>query len=117
MAVSEPRKLGLGAFMRPVSIHTAWWRFPGACPDAHGERYRKAREVYDVATGPWHSPADDVFVRDVGNGIYLDPERIQRLGATKPDNRPRSSVCTRPAPSERPESMSGIPENIDRHAA
>jgi len=25
----------LGAFMRPVSIHTAWWRFPGAAPDAN----------------------------------------------------------------------------------
>jgi Luciferase-like monooxygenase/Dimerisation domain len=25
----------LGAFMRPVSIHTAWWRYPGAFPDAN----------------------------------------------------------------------------------
>ncbi len=33
MAVS--RQLRLGAFMRPVSIHTAWWRYPGAFPDAN----------------------------------------------------------------------------------
>lgn len=25
----------LGAFMRPVSIHTAWWRYPGSYPDAN----------------------------------------------------------------------------------
>ena len=30
-----PRHLHLGAFMRPVSIHTAWWRYPGAYPDAN----------------------------------------------------------------------------------
>ena len=29
------RQLHLGAFMRPVGIHTAWWRFPGAAPDAN----------------------------------------------------------------------------------
>jgi FMN-dependent oxidoreductase (nitrilotriacetate monooxygenase family) len=29
------RQLHLGAFMRPVSIHTGAWRFPGAYPDAN----------------------------------------------------------------------------------
>lgn len=29
------RQLHLGAFMRPVGIHTAWWRMPGAWPDAN----------------------------------------------------------------------------------
>jgi FMN-dependent oxidoreductase (nitrilotriacetate monooxygenase family) len=29
------RQLHLGAFMRPVGIHTAWWRYPGAYPDAN----------------------------------------------------------------------------------
>jgi len=32
----EPaRQLHLGAFMRPVAIHTGAWRFPGAYPDAN----------------------------------------------------------------------------------
>ena len=31
----QPRQLRLGAFMRPVSIHTAAWRYPGAYPDAN----------------------------------------------------------------------------------
>src|SRR3970282_707201 len=29
------RRLRLGAFMRPVSLHTAAWRYPGAYPDAN----------------------------------------------------------------------------------
>ncbi|MFZ0840042.1 MAG: LLM class flavin-dependent oxidoreductase, partial [Xanthobacteraceae bacterium] len=33
--MSTPRQLRLGAFMRPVSIHTAAWRYPGAFPDAN----------------------------------------------------------------------------------
>src|ERR1700687_3591977 len=33
--MASSRKLRLGAFMRPVSIHTAAWRYPGAWPDAN----------------------------------------------------------------------------------
>lgn len=29
------KQVHLGAFMRPVGIHTAWWRYPGAYPDAN----------------------------------------------------------------------------------
>ncbi len=194
--MSEKRMMRLGAFMRPVSIHTAWWRYPGSYPDAnfnlkhitrfaqkleagkfdaffmadhlavlnmpmaalkrsatvtsfdpmallpalavtterlgliatgsttfdspyhvarrfasldhisegraawnivttsnpdaalnfgldehmdHDERYQRAREFYDVVTGLWDSWADDAFIRDVGNGIYFDPDRLHVL--------------------------------------
>jgi FMN-dependent oxidoreductase (nitrilotriacetate monooxygenase family) len=190
------RQLHLGAFMRPVGIHTAWWRYPGAYPDAnfnlkhlirfaqtlergrfdawfmadhlavlnmpmaalkrsatvtsfdpltllpalamvtehlgliatasstfepaymiarrfasldhisggragwnlvttsnpdaalnfgltehmeHGERYRRAREFFDVVTGLWDSWAEDAFIRDVEAGTYFDPERMHVL--------------------------------------
>jgi FMN-dependent oxidoreductase (nitrilotriacetate monooxygenase family) len=33
--MSRSRQLRLGAFMRPVSIHTGAWRYPGAYPDAN----------------------------------------------------------------------------------
>ena len=39
----------------------------------HDERYRRAREFYDVVTGLWDSWADDAFIRDVQTGIYFDP--------------------------------------------
>src|SRR5258708_1031493 len=133
------RQLRLGAFMRPVSIHTGAWRYPGAWPDAnfnfahikrliqkletgkfdaffmadhlavpnmpisalnpslthpnpdaagnlgledhmeHAERYRRAREFYDVVTGLGDSFADDAFVRDVEAGLYFDPAKMHVL--------------------------------------
>ncbi len=33
--MTTARQLHLGAFMRPVSIHTGAWRYPGAYPDAN----------------------------------------------------------------------------------
>ena len=192
----RPRQLRLGAFMRPVSIHTAAWRYPGAFPDAnfnlphlkrfvqtlergrfdaffmadhlavlnmpmaalkrshtvtsfepftllsalamvtdhigliatgsttfdapyhvarrfasldhlsggragwnivttsnpdaalnfgleeqmeHAERYRRAREFYDVVTGLWDSWAEDAFVRNTETGEFFDPARMHVL--------------------------------------
>jgi len=45
----------------------------------HGERYRRAREFYDVVTGLWDSWADDAFIRDVESGIFLDPDKMHVL--------------------------------------
>ena len=194
--MTKPRQLHLGAFMRPVSLHTGAWRYPGAFPDAnfnfahlkrfaqtlergkfdaffmadhlavlnmpmealkrsatvtsfdpltllpalavvterigliatssttfdqpyhlarkfasldhisggragwnlvttanpdaapnfgmddhmeHGERYRRAREFFDVVTGLWDSWADDAFIRDVESGVYFDPAKLHVL--------------------------------------
>jgi FMN-dependent oxidoreductase (nitrilotriacetate monooxygenase family) len=194
--MTKPRQLHLGAFMRPVSLHTGAWRYPGAFPDAnfnfahlkrfaqtlergkfdaffmadhlavlnmpmealkrsatvtsfdpltllpalavvtehlgliatasttfdqpyhiarkfasldhisggragwnlvttsnpdaalnfgledhmeHGERYRRAREFFEVVTGLWDSWADDAFIRDVESGIYFDPAKLHVL--------------------------------------
>jgi alkanesulfonate monooxygenase len=200
--VPEPRRLHLGAFMRPVTIHTGSWRYPGAWPDAnfsfpklkhlirrleaakfdaffmadhlallnmpvealrrshtvtsfdpltllpalaavterigliatasttyndayhvarkfasldhisggragwnlvttanpdaalnfghdahmaHGERYRRAREFFDVVTGLWDSFADDAFIRDAEGGIFWDPARMHVLDHKGPE--------------------------------
>ncbi|MET0278741.1 MAG: LLM class flavin-dependent oxidoreductase [Pseudorhodoplanes sp.] len=45
----------------------------------HGERYRRAREFFDVVTGLWDSFADDAFIRDVDSGIYFDPDKMHVL--------------------------------------
>jgi FMN-dependent oxidoreductase (nitrilotriacetate monooxygenase family) len=45
----------------------------------HGERYRRAREFYDVVTGLWDSWADDAFVRDVESGVFFDPDKMHVL--------------------------------------
>lgn len=190
------KQLHLGAFMRPVGIHTAWWRYPGAYPDAnfnlkhlvsfiqtlergrfdaffmadhlavlnmpmaalrrsgtatsfepmtllsalsmvteriglvatgsttfdepyhvarrfasldhishgragwnivttsnpdaalnfgltehveHDERYRRAREFYNVVTGLWDSWSDDAWLRDQNSGLFFDPTQLHVL--------------------------------------
>ncbi|MBT6314542.1 MAG: LLM class flavin-dependent oxidoreductase [Alphaproteobacteria bacterium] len=45
----------------------------------HAERYRLAREAYDVVTGLWDSWADDAFTRDVESGVFFDPDRLHTL--------------------------------------
>ncbi|MEM5451649.1 LLM class flavin-dependent oxidoreductase [Paraburkholderia guartelaensis] len=45
----------------------------------HDERYRRAREFFDVVTGLWDSWADDAFLRDVESGEYFDPEKLHVL--------------------------------------
>lgn len=47
--MTATRQLKLGAFMRPTSIHTAGWRYPGAFPDAnfnfaHHKRFAQTLE-------------------------------------------------------------------------
>ncbi|RVT91720.1 LLM class flavin-dependent oxidoreductase [Rhodovarius crocodyli] len=46
---------------------------------AHGERYKRAKEFYDVVTGLWDSFADDAFIRDQESGIFWDPARMHVL--------------------------------------
>jgi alkanesulfonate monooxygenase len=46
----------------------------------HDERYKRAREFYDVVTGLWDSFADDAFIREVESGIYFDPAKMHVLG-------------------------------------
>jgi len=50
----------------------------------HDERYRRAREFYDVVTGLWDSFADDAFVRDQQSGIFFDPDKLHTLNHKGP---------------------------------
>ncbi len=45
----------------------------------HSDRYKRAREFYDVVTGLWDSFADDAFIRDRESGIYFDPDKMHVL--------------------------------------
>jgi alkanesulfonate monooxygenase len=45
----------------------------------HGERYRRAREFFDVVTGLWDSFADDAFLHDRESGLFFDPDRMHVL--------------------------------------
>ena len=45
----------------------------------HDERYRRAREFYDVVTGLWDSWDDNAFIRDQESGVFFDPEKMHVL--------------------------------------
>ncbi|KAK4201916.1 luciferase-like domain-containing protein [Triangularia verruculosa] len=46
----------------------------------HAERYKRAREFYEVVTGLWDSFADDAFAsRSQESGIYFDPSKLHVL--------------------------------------
>lgn len=45
----------------------------------HADRYRRAREFYDVVTGLWDSWAEDAFIRDQESGIFMDPDKMHAL--------------------------------------
>jgi len=52
------RQLKLGAFMRPVSIHTGAWRYPGSYPDAnfnfqHLKRFARKLELGSSTPSSW----------------------------------------------------------------
>jgi alkanesulfonate monooxygenase len=55
------------------------WNFGQDDHMEHDERYRRAREFYDVVTGLWDSWADDAFIRDVASGSFFDPEKLHVL--------------------------------------
>ncbi|CAH0133695.1 LLM class flavin-dependent oxidoreductase [Roseomonas sp. CECT 9278] len=59
---------------------------------AHGERYRRAREFYDVVTGLWDSFADDAFIRDPESGIFWDPSRMHVLNHEGPELKVRGPL-------------------------
>ncbi|KAK6427974.1 hypothetical protein LTR95_015889 [Oleoguttula sp. CCFEE 5521] len=45
----------------------------------HGDRYKRAREAYDIVTGLWDIFADDAFLRDQESNTYLDPSKMHVL--------------------------------------
>ena len=59
---------------------------------AHGERYQRAREFYDVVTGLWDGWADDALVRDVDSGIFFDPDRVRPLNHVGPEFKVRGPL-------------------------
>ena len=58
--VNRPnRQLRLGAFMRPVSIHTAAWRYPGVSPEKDPIPAEIWREIEaETGAGPETVPND-----------------------------------------------------------
>ncbi|MBD9415586.1 LLM class flavin-dependent oxidoreductase [Pseudomonas sp. PDM16] len=47
--------------------------------DEHADRYARAEEFIDIASGLWDSFDDDAFVRDKTSGQFFDPAKVHVL--------------------------------------
>ena len=70
----SPRQLHLGAFMRPVSIHTGAWRYPGAFPDANFNLAHLKRFVRTLERGRF----DAFFMADHLAVLNMPTEALKR---------------------------------------
>ena len=72
--MTSRRKLHLGAFMRPVSIHTAAWRYPGGTPDANFNLQALVRYVQTLERGRF----DAFFMADHLAVLNMPIEALKR---------------------------------------
>ena len=68
------RRLHLGAFMRPVSIHTGAWRYPGAWPDANFNFSHITRLAQTLERGKF----DAFFMADHLAVLDVPPDALKR---------------------------------------
>jgi alkanesulfonate monooxygenase len=68
------KQLHLGAFMRPVGIHTGWWRYPGAYPDANFNLRHLVRFIQRLEQGRF----DAFFMADHLALLNLDVAALRR---------------------------------------
>ncbi|MFL9668809.1 LLM class flavin-dependent oxidoreductase [Variovorax sp. AB1(2024)] len=72
--MSAGKQLRLGAFMRPVSIHTGAWRYPGAWPDANFNFARIRQLAQTLERGRF----DAFFMADHLAVLNMPIEALQR---------------------------------------
>jgi alkanesulfonate monooxygenase len=70
------KQLHLGAFMRPVGIHTAWWRYPGAYPDANFNLKHLVSFIQTLERGRF----DAFFMADHLAVLNMSMEALRRSG-------------------------------------
>jgi FMN-dependent oxidoreductase (nitrilotriacetate monooxygenase family) len=75
--MTAQKQLRLGAFMRPVGIHTAWWRYPGAWPDANSDFKRLTRLAQTLERGRF-----DAFFMADHQAVLNMPMSALRRSAT-----------------------------------
>src|SRR5271163_3443918 len=76
--MAAARQLRLGAFMRPVGIHTAWWRYPGAYPDANFNLKHLIRFAQTLERGGF----DAFFMADHQAVLNLPMAALKRSATT-----------------------------------
>lgn len=70
----QRKRLHLGAFMRPIGIHTAWWRYPGGFPDANFNLEHLVRFARKLESGKF----DAFFMADHLAVMNMPIEALKR---------------------------------------
>jgi FMN-dependent oxidoreductase (nitrilotriacetate monooxygenase family) len=70
------KQMHLGAFMRPVSIHTAWWRHPDSAPDANFSLKHLVQCIQTLERGKF----DAFFMADHLAVLNMPIEALKRSG-------------------------------------
>ena len=76
--MSQKRQLRLGAFMRPVSIHTGAWRYPGAFPDGNFNFSHYKRFAQTLERGKF----DALFMADHLAVLNMPMDALKRSATT-----------------------------------
>ncbi|HET9625797.1 MAG TPA: LLM class flavin-dependent oxidoreductase [Kofleriaceae bacterium] len=71
---TKQKQLKLGAFMRPISIHTGAWRYPGAVPDANFNLAHIKRLIQKLEYGKF----DAFFMADHLAVLNMPIQALQR---------------------------------------
>ena len=90
--MSSRRQLHLGAFMRPASIHTGAWRYPGAWPDMNFNFAHIKESIQKLE----HAKFDAFFMADHVAVLNMPMDALKRSHtatsfelARSPEQRPR----------------------------
>ena len=70
------KQMHLGAFMRPVSIHTAWWRHPDSAPEANFSLKHLVHCIQTLERGKF----DAFFMADHLAVLNMPIEALKRSG-------------------------------------
>ena len=70
------KQMHLGAFMRPVSIHTAWWRHPDSAPEANFSLKHLVHSIQTLERGKF----DAFFMADHLAVLNMPIEALKRSG-------------------------------------
>src|SRR5213595_1053188 len=76
--MTQARQLKLAAFMRPASIHTGAWRYPGAFPDANFNLAHLKRFAQTLERGKF----DAFFMADHLAVLNMPMEALKRSATT-----------------------------------
>src|ERR1700744_1822289 len=72
--MASGRQLHLGAFMRPASIHTGAWRYPGAWPDMNFNFARLKQSIQRLEGAKF----DAFFIADHMGGLNMPMNALKR---------------------------------------